>query len=84
MSTKIVPQGKIKNYWGMNREAALQIGMKHVPREGEVWISDKLPKSRRNSVIAHEKIESYMIREKGLNYKQAHKVANKFEKNIAG
>jgi len=72
------------NYWGMNRGAAEQIKGKHMTPKSDniIYVSDKLKGQRLKRIVAHEKIELYMIRHKGLNYKQAHRIAEKWEKNV--
>jgi len=48
--------------------------------KGEVWINKKLSKERQQKIIKHEKFENYMMRIKNMDYKKAHKLAQKWEK----
>lgn len=52
-----------------------------VPPKGEIWINEKLPEWRRKQVVKHEKFENYLMLRKGLKYKEAHKMAQKWEKH---
>lgn len=72
----------VRGYYGMNHEAALQIGLKNPPKPGDIYVDKSLKGRMLKRTIAHEKIESYLIRAKGLDYRHAHRIAQSFEKNV--
>lgn len=80
LKIKRVKSKSIKGYYGMNPEAAKELGIK-CPKN-TILIEDKLKGRMKKRTIAHEKIENYMMKKKGLKYKEAHKIAEKFEKRI--
>ena len=81
MNVKILPDKKMGNYWGMNHEAGKELKVKHCPPKGTIYLSDKLAKNRVKKVILHEKVESWLMKNKKYKYNKAHKVANQFEWN---
>ena len=72
----------IRGYYGMNHEAGTELHIKNIPREGTIYIQKDLKGRMLKRTIAHEKTESYLMKHKHMKYKQAHKIAMKFEKNI--
>lgn len=72
----------IRGYWGMNHEAGKELHIKNNPPEGTIYINKSLHGIKEKKVIVHEEVESYMMKHNHLKYKDAHRIANKFEKNI--
>jgi hypothetical protein len=54
------------------------------PKEGEIWVREDWWKdpNKRKKVKTHEKVELNLMLKKGLKYKKAHEIANKFEENV--
>lgn len=72
----------IRGYYGMNHEAGKELRVKKTPPRGTIYVDPKLKGRMLKRTIAHEKIESYLMRHKHLRYGKAHKIAMKFEKNV--
>lgn len=66
----------------MNPQAAKELHILHKPHKGCIYIDPSLHGRKKRKVIVHEEIESYMMKHDHLHYKKAHKIANRFEKNI--
>ena len=79
MRIVVLRDKKMGNFWGMNHEAGKELGVKHCPKEGTIYLSDKLSKKRQKKVILHENVESWLMKNKKYKYAKAHKVANQFE-----
>jgi hypothetical protein len=54
--------------------------------EGEVWLNAKLLENREKlrRVLAHERHELDLMLRRKLPYREAHRLANKHEKRVAG
>jgi hypothetical protein len=50
-----------------------------VPK-GQIWVNEKLSRRRMKQIVKHEKFENYMMKEKNMKYKDAHKIAEEWEK----
>jgi len=72
--------GEMRGHLGLHDDLPPGKEFPVVPPDGEIWVNDKLPKARQRQIVKHEKLENYLMREKHMSYKQAHKVAQKWEK----
>ena len=54
------------------------------PKEGEIWVREDWwgDANKRKKIKTHEKVELNLMLKKGLKYKKAHEIANKFEENV--
>lgn len=77
MIIKKVTPNIIKGYYGMNPEASKELGVR-CPKN-TILIDKNLKGRMLTRTIQHEKVESYLMREKGMNYNKAHKIAMSFE-----
>lgn len=80
MKIKYVKPKKIKGYFGMNPEASKELGLK-CPKN-TILIANNLKGRMKKRTIVHEKIESYLMKNKGLRYAKAHMIASKLEKKV--
>ena len=71
-----------RGYYGMNHEAGKELGIKDNPPEGTIYVNPELKGRMLKRTIAHEKVESYLMKEKGMKYNEAHKIAMKWERNV--
>lgn len=78
LKIKYVKPKEIKGFYGMNYEASKELGVK-CPKN-TILIDSSLKGRMKARTIQHEKIESYLMKKKHLNYKKAHNVAMSFEK----
>jgi hypothetical protein len=76
------PDKEMGKYDGMNYKAAKELGFSPVPKKDEVYVSDSTKGLYRKQVVAHEKIEQWHMENRGLKYKNAHAIAEEFDKNI--
>ena len=72
----------MNGYWGMNNEASKELHSKYKPKPNEIYIDPTLHGRKYRQVVAHEEIEKYLMQHDKLRYKDADKVATRFEKNI--
>ena len=77
-----VVRKNVRGYWGMNHEAGRELNIKNTPDKNTIFVDKSLKGERLKKVVAHEKVESFLMREKGLKYKDAHRIANRFERNV--
>ena len=79
---KVKPKSTMGDYIALNWKTP-RIPKKFHIKKNEIWIRTDYWKSpmKRKRIKTHEKIELNLMN-KGLSYKKAHKIANKFEKNI--
>ena len=79
---KIKPKKIMKDYIALNWKTP-KIPKKFHIKKNEIWIRSDYWKSptKRKQIITHEKVELNLMN-KGLSYKKAHKIANKFEKHV--
>lgn len=80
MKVKYVPSDRIKGYYGMNHEAGKELGV-YCPKN-TILVDSELKGRMLKRTIAHEKLESYLMKEKGMSYKDADRVAMSFEKRV--
>lgn len=79
---KIGKEAKRAGYVGMNKFAAksLHFSFKHKHPEHTIEVKPGYTDNYRKRIIHHEETEEYFMKNKRLNYKKAHALANKFEK----
>lgn len=77
MRVKLVKPSVIKGYYGMNHEAGKHLGVS-CPK-GTILVANNVKGRMFTRTVQHEKVEEYLMREKGLSYNKAHNVAMKFE-----
>jgi hypothetical protein len=82
MVVKVLPKSLDAKFWGLNHFAAKALHCKKVPKKGEFWVSRSAHGRFRRGVIVHEEVEAYLMDKKHFNYKKAHRIAEKFEKQI--
>jgi hypothetical protein len=72
---------KIKGeYWGMNKFAFSSIFHKQYPhRSNIILIYDGLSKKDKKETRKHEEEEIHQMRDCGLSYKEAHKIAEEYQ-----
>ena len=73
---KSLPRG----YMGMNSEASKELGIPFKHNSNVIEVKKSLPKHVRVNTIRHEEIERYLMKNKNMRYKHAHKLSLKFEK----
>lgn len=73
------PDKVMGRYEGMNRQAAKELGFHPLPRKREIFVNSRYSPTWRRVIKRHEIIESRSM-SKGLSYKSAHKIANRYEK----
>ena len=78
---KIVKKN-IRGYYGMNHLAGKELKIKCTPSMNTIYINKSLKGRFKRQVIAHEKIELWLMKNKHMKYKTAHNIAEKFDKNI--
>ena len=76
---KIVKK-KLNGYYGMNHEAGKELGVS-CPKD-TIYIDKDLKGRMLKRTIAHEKVESYLMRKKGMSYKEADSIAMKWERQV--
>ena len=70
------PAKVMKQWRGMNTKAAKELHFKPIPPSNELWVDGN--KHFQAKTAKHEYIESCKMK-KGLKYKTAHKIAEKYE-----
>lgn len=75
-----VGKNVLKDYQGMNREAAKAFGFTPLPKKDEVLVSKDLKGKEFRETVKHEVVEQELM-EKGSKYWPAHKQALKEEKH---
>lgn len=53
----------------------------YVPKN-EIWIENTMNHDDEEAIIVHEVTEALLMKNKGLSYEEAHKIATKAEKNF--
>jgi hypothetical protein len=79
VKVKRVGKKVLKDYAGMNREAAKAFGFKPLPQEGEVFVSKELKGKEFRATVKHEIVEQGLMKN-GSSYWPAHEKALKSEK----
>jgi len=80
---------KVKPKKTMGEYIAIHNEVPHLPKkfkkikDNEVWVREDWWKDpvKKDRIKTHEKVELNLM-DKGIKYKEAHKIANKFEKNM--
>lgn len=76
-----VKKRTIRGYYGMNKPASKELGLKIEMKDNDILIAKSLKGRKKRQVIAHE-IHERNLMKKGMHYKKAHKRALKFEKKV--
>ena len=79
---RIKPKRKMKQYIALNYLTPYNAKRMHIPRN-EVWVREDIARDSKkyNKIKTHELVELNLMR-KGVKYKKAHRIANRFEKNV--
>lgn len=77
---KTMSHRTLKDYAGMNYYAAKKLGFMPLPKKDEVWVSDNLSYSDRETTIRHEAIEAEKMKGGDTSYWEAHTIAYSREK----
>jgi len=76
-----VVRKNVRGYYGLNRPASRELGLKTQPKDNEVYVDSHLKGRKYRQVVYHEKKERALMN-KGMPYNKAHKKALKGEKKI--
>lgn len=76
-----VDSKKMGVWAGMNYEADKELDTPLKMKRNEILVDKNLSPKDMRQTVAHEKIEAYWMRERGLKYKDAHKIALAMDKN---
>jgi len=82
MKVKNIPDKMLGDFWGMNFYADKELRHPLKTKPDVVYVAASLKGRARRRVVAHEKIEAHLMRDGGLNYADAHKVAEKMDKMV--
>lgn len=81
MKIKFVSSSVLKDYAGMNYYAAKSIGFKKI-KPNEILIDKSMSKKDIKKTIAHEIVESKLMKNKKMSYWKAHELALKMERFV--